>query len=337
MMCLKFILFSLIILSIREVTGSSSTSSRLRSIYEYSGRIATDEDDGSSSYNGNNGFGQKAATTFDESSKPTTSNQPKLIKESFYGTAYRNEKESEVLYTEKHSVLFDALSGKPLESFVEYISPPQQGPCQQIFAHMKSVHYHVFEKQLTFLNLINMKFANSKFFVAHLTIFRSDFTRGYNISEYMFHHIPLKWKEGVQYDQGRYVMFQGENNILETKELPVDKSALFAGQGYHYHILEKLDELAESTKPQMIHLAFPAHLTAYPFALKREWKRGDLLKLSMSFDSWFISYFAPKIYLTYDIRRRRLVSFTGPSHVYDDNGKLQNVHVTYKQSHATLG
>mmetsp|Transcript_14813 Transcript_14813/g.23501 ORF Transcript_14813/g.23501 Transcript_14813/m.23501 type:complete len:303 (-) Transcript_14813:88-996(-) len=302
MMCLKFILFSLILLSIREVTGSSSTSSRLRSIYEYSGRIATDEDDGSSSYNGNNGFGQKAATTFDESSKPTTSNQPKLIKESFYGTAYRNEKESEVLYTEKHSVLFDALSGKPLESFVEYISPPQQGPCQQIFAHMKS-----------------------------------DFTRGYNISEYMFHHIPLKWKEGVQYDQGRYVMFQGENNILETKELPVDKSALFAGQGYHYHILEKLDELAESTKPQMIHLAFPAHLTAYPFALKREWKRGDLLKLSMSFDSWFISYFAPKIYLTYDIRRRRLVSFTGPSHVYDDNGKLQNVHVTYKQSHATLG
>jgi len=182
---------------------------------------------------------------------------PKL--EMVYGTAYKDEHRREVLYKERHSTVYDQI-GRPMKSIIEYLRP--DSPCEEIFANMKS-----------------------------------DFTRGHNISVYMFHHIPLRWKEGVDFEDGRFVMFQEENDVLQTKELP-PKAALFAGQGWHYHILERLDELAHATKTQKIHLAFPAHLAAYPFALKREWKRGDLVRFSMSFDSWLVSYFAPKIYLT---------------------------------------
>eukprot|EP00467_Chlorarachnion_reptans_P012592 CAMPEP_0114499954 /NCGR_PEP_ID=MMETSP0109-20121206/7698_1 /TAXON_ID=29199 /ORGANISM="Chlorarachnion reptans, Strain CCCM449" /LENGTH=439 /DNA_ID=CAMNT_0001677567 /DNA_START=65 /DNA_END=1384 /DNA_ORIENTATION=- len=215
-----------------------------------------------------------------------------FTKEQFFGTAYKDEKRKEVLFVEKHSVVYDAV-GRPLRSVIEYL---RGGGCNaEVFASL-----------------------------------RSDFTRDRNISIYEFHHMSIGWKEGVDYEDGRYVMFQSEDNHpYQTKELPNDLAALFAGQGWHYYLLERLDDLAHTKGTRKIHLAFPAHLATYPFALKKEWRKGDLLKLSLSFDSWIVSFFAPKIFLTYDLRRRKLLSFTGPSHIYDENGKIQNVHVTY--------
>jgi len=240
-----------------------------------------------------------------------------FTKEQFFGTAYKDEKRKEVLFVEKHSVVYDAV-GRPLRSVIEYL---RGGGCNaEVFASLRWM-------SASATRLSQFSALLSSFFSCFC---RSDFTRDRNISIYEFHHMSIGWKEGVDYEDGRYVMFQSEDNHpYQTKELPNDLAALFAGQGWHYYLLERLDDLAHTKGTRKIHLAFPAHLATYPFALKKEWRKGDLLKLSLSFDSWIVSFFAPKIFLTYDLRRRKLLSFTGPSHIYDENGKIQNVHVTY--------
>jgi len=214
--------------------------------------------------------------------------------EQFTGTAYTDETMQTVLYKERHLVMHND-RGEPSHSMVLY-SRPDEGP--KVFANL-----------------------------------RSDFTRGRNVSVYEFHDYALKWKEGITYEDGRYVMYRGEGELpLEKKELSMDASNLFAGEGWHYFLLDKLDMLAQKARkptPFVLHLCFPAHLANYPFVLKREWLKGSLLRMSLSFKSFLISFFAPKIFVTYDVVRKKLLSFSGPSNVYDEKGKLQNVHIVY--------
>ena len=161
---------------------------------------------------------------------------------------------------------------------------------------------------------------------------KSDFTNNRNLSVYEFHDWTIRWKEGVTYENGKFIMFQAEGDKpLQMKELPANKQklSLFAGQGWHHYILDRLEEFAMQSSPTLIHLAFPAHLNHYPFLLKKEWSRGNLLRLSLSFNSWLASLLAGKIQLTYDVTKKKLLDFTGPSNVYDENGKLQHVHIVY--------
>mmetsp|Transcript_15057 Transcript_15057/g.30457 ORF Transcript_15057/g.30457 Transcript_15057/m.30457 type:complete len:249 (+) Transcript_15057:67-813(+) len=164
----------------------------------------------------------------------TVSERRSMAIEQFTGTAYTDETMQTVLYEERHLVMHND-RGEPSHSMVLY-TRPTEGP--KVFANL-----------------------------------RSDFTRGRNVSIYEFHDYALQWKEGIKYEDGRYVMYRGEGELpLEKKELSMDASNLFAGEGWHYFLLDRLDMLAQKAKkpsPFTLHLCFPAHLANYPFILKR--------------------------------------------------------------------
>jgi hypothetical protein len=136
---------------------------------------------------------------------------------------------------------------------------------------------------------------------------------------------------GVRYQNDEIVMYRKIEGKEETKVVKDTnkKKLLVAGQGLHYWILHNFDELLARKKIELLFL-IPGKLDTYNFTLKLLKSTQDMAELEVEIDSWFLRLFAPKLELSYDIRKKRLAKYKGLSNLQTEKGDLMNVEIIYK-------
>lgn len=104
------------------------------------------------------------------------------------------------------------------------------------------------------------------------------------------------------------------------------------GQGFHYLAREALPSIARGVE-QQIRFVIPSQLDSYSFRIRK----GDAsdpssgsVEVVLEVQNWLLRLFAPSIHATYDIGRRRLLEYRGPSNLLDQKGDVKTVRIKYQ-------
>ncbi|MFK7871775.1 MAG: hypothetical protein AB8C84_01205 [Oligoflexales bacterium] len=156
----------------------------------------------------------------------------------------------------------------------------------------------------------------------------SDYSRSVMLPSCVFKDFKAKKSEGLIFRNGKYFIFSEEEKGKRKEKLLEKTKEIFSCQGWHYYLVNRLDEIGEEGLE--FNLIFPSQLDYYAFDLKKEGGSENLLSLSLQFSNWFIRIFAPRLDLVYDTQKKKLVSYQGPSNLMDAEGEVQYVKVIYQ-------
>jgi hypothetical protein len=160
----------------------------------------------------------------------------------------------------------------------------------------------------------------------------NDYTKSVNVPEYLMEDMVTKNKHGIRRQDKKVFMFNQENGKREeTKEISEDVSEgelLVAGQGLHYYLVLKMDEVIQKGN---LNLKFmiPGQLDVYEFKLKVIKVLDDKAEFEIMINNWFLKLFAPKLKMTYELKSRRLLSYEGLSNLKSPDDKLMKVEIKY--------
>jgi hypothetical protein len=156
----------------------------------------------------------------------------------------------------------------------------------------------------------------------------SDYTRSLAMPTYVFKDFKRGYEEGLRYRDGRYYVFNRDDEGGEKEKPLEDPENVFSCQGWHYYIVEHLDAIQRGDV-FTISLIFPNKLRTYDFKIEKVDAEGELLRVKVRFANWLVSWFVPHLDLVYDQKRRKLVEYRGVSNIFDAKGDLQEVRITY--------
>lgn len=147
-------------------------------------------------------------------------------------------------------------------------------------------------------------------------ILSSEFLRSTQTPNYSFQDLDSGFEDGATVRGDTVILHRkAKGREREEKEISIS-SGLVLGQGFHYMISERLDELI-SGKVLHIDLAFPSQLKTVEFRIqcRRVDEGEDLAEIWLEIDNWFFRLFIPKIKAFYSISNRRLLRYEGPSNL----------------------
>lgn len=199
--------------------------------------------------------------------------------------------DGKVVYTEKHSTTLN--EGKVKSSVTEYLSPDGKT----------------------------------------LGTLKNDYSKSLNAPEHtMLDHFH-KNIHGVRYENEKIVMFtkdDGEKERTESVDPDDYKGKLIvAGQGLHYYLVNHFEEVIAKGKLDM-RFMIPGRLDSYNFFMKMKKSSSEIVEFEIEIDNWFLRMFAPKLELTYDRKKARLLRYKGLSNIRDKDKEIMSVEITYK-------
>jgi hypothetical protein len=150
------------------------------------------------------------------------------------------------------------------------------------------------------------------------------------VPDYKLELVGKNKKFGV-YAQGEtYFMYRdGYADKREEKEFDGSKDFYVAGQGIHYYLIENFEQLAKrKTIPFTFLIA--ADLKTFDFRYKLISIKGDIYKIRIEIDSWFLRLFVPHFDMVYDSKKKHILSYEGLSNFRDENDDLQSVTINYE-------
>jgi hypothetical protein len=156
---------------------------------------------------------------------------------------------------------------------------------------------------------------------------KSDYQLSLTMPTYVFEDSRRRLKEGLLFENGKYVIFSKEGDKAQKTKVLTDTTNVFSCQGWHYYVINNLDLL--ENKPLKLSLIFPERLEHIGFNLSKADKKENEIHLSLSVSNFFIRLFAPSLELYYDTKQKKIKRFVGPSNIFDDKGKVQNVEIRY--------
>lgn len=165
-----------------------------------------------------------------------------------------------------------------------------------------------------------------------LGVLKNDYSKSLNAPEHTMEDPIHKNVHGLRYDGKNLVLFnQDAGKKEETKRL--DQSdfkgkLVVGGQGLHYYLVTNLEEVIKKGELDLLFL-IPGRLDAYNFFLKVVKKSEENVQFEIEIDNWFLRMFAPKLKLTYDRKKPRLLKYSGLSNIKDKKQDLMNVDIEY--------
>jgi len=160
----------------------------------------------------------------------------------------------------------------------------------------------------------------------------NDYSKSVNVPEYLMEDMVTKNKHGIRHQDKKILMFnQDDGKREETKEIAEDVSEgelLVAGQGLHYYLVLKMDEVIQKGK-LTLKFMIPGQLDVYEFKLKVFKVMDNKVEFEVMINNWFLKLFAPKLKMIYELKSRRLLSYEGLSNLKGADGKLMKVEIKY--------
>lgn len=159
---------------------------------------------------------------------------------------------------------------------------------------------------------------------------RSDYSRSVAMPTYVFEDLRRNYREGLRWQDGDYVIFHQEGSAPEkTSRLGSDRR-VFSCQGWHYYLVNNLDLMEKDEI--VLNLVLPSELRPFPFVVKNLVSDESRVSAELSLKHWLFRYFAPKLRLEYDKKKRRLIEFQGVSNILNTAGDRQEVTIRYRYS-----
>lgn len=157
----------------------------------------------------------------------------------------------------------------------------------------------------------------------------SDYSKSKYMPTYIFRNLRNGEEEGLRIRNDKYLIFRKQlgSSKIEEKLIQPENST-FSCQGWHYFILENMEKIGR--EDVTLNFIFPGRLDDYRLSIKKIAMDNNVIKLRLEFENWFIRLFAPNLELEYDQEKRKLISYTGPSNIRDEDGNIQRVSVVYE-------
>ncbi|MFK7825463.1 MAG: hypothetical protein AB8G05_15025 [Oligoflexales bacterium] len=203
--------------------------------------------------------------------------------------------------------------------------------------NMSATAYEKDTKKVLYTEKHTLSYENNKLLNSHTRYFdpqgkliaemKSDYTKSLMMPTYVFEDHRTTSKEGLELKGKKYYIFNENSEKKREEKVIEDPKGIFSCQGWHYHIIENIEKI--ESKDLSLNLLFPSKLDYYNFDLQKQSSSGSILKLRLEFSNWFIRLFAPRLDLTYDSEKRKLLSYMGPSNILDADGDIQQVKVIY--------
>lgn len=126
--------------------------------------------------------------------------------------------------------------------------------------------------------------------------------------------------------------FKGE--VSKSKKSVAFKNQMVASQGFDNFI--RANSVKLSVKPQDFYFGVLSEKDFYTLTgYKRPSKSQDEVEYGIKVSSWLIRLFAEELRVVYDAKTLRLKSFIGRGNVISDQGKPQDVTITYQWKEET--
>jgi hypothetical protein len=88
------------------------------------------------------------------------------------------------------------------------------------------------------------------------------------------------------------------------------------GQGFHPFLCNRLESIAAG---EIFHvqLVLPSRLNQYQFRIRKLQIQGDVPRIRLEIDNWFLRLFAPQVDADYRLKTGRLLRYEGISNLTD--------------------
>lgn len=163
--------------------------------------------------------------------------------------------------------------------------------------------------------------------------FASDYTMHPYVPVYTFIDHRFEIKNGIYAEGKTLKKYRKDGKGIQTKAFRY-KPDMIAGQGLNYFIEDHLDEFIKNPdKEYHVNFLIPQRLSSFRFRIRRvenKTKKENILSINIESDNWFFRLFVPYIETEYDIDKKRLVYYNGPSNLDDKEGSAQNVQIVYE-------
>lgn len=161
-----------------------------------------------------------------------------------------------------------------------------------------------------------------------LATISSDFTRHPTVPEAVFDDPRFKRRESATHSaDGLQVTLRVEvdGKQLHQKTFPVTER-LVVGQGFDNFIRKNFDTLTKKTIP----LTFGVMAKADVYDFLGTSRPGPVGRFGIKIDSMFLRLFLDELQVDYDPATKRLMRYRGLSNIISDQGKDQQVDITYE-------
>lgn len=159
----------------------------------------------------------------------------------------------------------------------------------------------------------------------------SDFAQSLTNAQHVMTDLRDGHRYGVRWENGSALMWDQKKGEKERSEAITadfaDGKLVIGGQGLHYYMRDKLEEL--KSKKLAIAILIPGKLDWYSFLVEYQGEEAGLLKFVIKAQSAFLRLFAPKLEVWYS-PDGKLQRYKGLSNLSDDKGGNQSVEIKYR-------
>ncbi len=173
-------------------------------------------------------------------------------------------------------------------------------------------------------------YSNADKLIAEL---KSDYKTSMFLPEYMFKDLRSGVEHIVVRDGDKLLLKSKENEKADTKTKIIKANdRMVSCQGFHYFIRENLDNFKKNENKD-IQLILPGLLDYFTFNISAQDKKnleGPIINLKMTVNSWILKMFVSTVDIEYDVIKKQLLKYRGASNILTDDGKTQDVEITYQ-------
>lgn len=161
---------------------------------------------------------------------------------------------------------------------------------------------------------------------------KSDYKDSIFLPEYTFKDLRSGIEHVVVREGKDLVLKSKENKSSEIKTKKINANdSMVSCQGFHYFIRDNLENFKKN-EDRDIQLILPGLLDYFTFNIRAQDKKnleGPVIKLKMTVNSWLLKAFVSAVEIEYDTVKKQLIRYVGASNILTDDGKTQDVEITY--------